>query len=76
MTADDMKAAGWTLVAIRECRSPRCSVMVEFWRNPKTCKESPYEAFTAAPPQDLLGPVFRRSHFATCIDAPQFRTPK
>jgi hypothetical protein len=72
-TVDDMKARGWTLVAIRKCSSPRCDVMVEFWRNPQTGKDSPYESYSPDTPYASLGPIFRRSHFASCPDAPYFR---
>lgn len=76
LTVEEMKAKGWKFIGVRQCMSPRCDAMVEFWRNPKTGKDSPYDAIEADTPYSTLGPILRRSHFARCPDAPQFRSRK
>ena len=61
-TASDLNASGWTFTGSRKCKD--CPAIVEFWRNPKTHKDSP-----------LVKDAEDRytSHFADCPGAKRFR---
>lgn len=60
---------------IVRCKSSKCNAKI-VWLKTNSGKNMPVDADTVAPGEDTFDSSKHTSHFATCIDAPQFKRPR